>query len=129
MRKITRKGLVKALDTIVSLIVRARDKRCVTCGSTEKLQCGHLITRSKYKVRWNLINCNTQCASCNLSHEYNPHPYTEWFITTKGLQTYKELIRESNNDGMRFTDLDLKNRLEYLKNIYDPEATRHPDSK
>jgi hypothetical protein len=118
MRKPTRKGLVKKLDAIVSLIVRARDKRCVTCGSAERLQCGHLITRSKHKVRWSLTNCNCQCASCNLSHEYNPHPYTQWFIERYGLQSYKDLIRESNNDGMRFSDLDLKNKLEYLTNTY-----------
>lgn len=118
MKKPTRKTVVKALDTIVSLIVRKRDKRCVQCGTTENLTCGHLITRSKYKVRWNLQNCHAQCRNCNLSHEYNPHPYIEWFITRFGLQTYKDLIRESNNDGYRFTDLDLKNKLEYFKNIY-----------
>lgn len=121
MRKITRKGLVKALDTVVSLIVRLRDKRCVVCGSKEDLTCGHLITRSKYKVRWNLKNCHAQCRGCNLSHEYNPHPFTQWFISVFGFQDYKDLIRESNNDGYRFSDFELKQLLLKLDEIYEKE--------
>jgi hypothetical protein len=124
MRKITHKGLVKALDNIVSLIVRKRDKRCVTCGSTERLQNGHLITRSKFKIRWNLINCNCQCASCNYTHEFNPHIYTSWFISRYGLETYRQLIRESNNDGYKISDLELKNKLTYFKNIYGEEEIK-----
>jgi hypothetical protein len=118
MKKPTRKQLVKQLDTLVSLIVRKRDGRCVQCGTTENLTCGHLITRSKYKVRWNLQNCHCQCRNCNLSHEYNPHPFTQWFIERFGLQAYKDLNRESNRDDKRFSDLDLKNKLEYLTNLY-----------
>jgi hypothetical protein len=90
-----RKKLIKQCDTLVSLIVRDRDKRCVCCGSTERLQCGHLIKRGKAATRFNLTNCNCQCSSCNFKHNQYPEHYTNWFLTVYDLTTYKELIRES----------------------------------
>lgn len=111
------KVLTDRLDELVSLIVRKRDMCCVLCSSTARLQCGHLITRSKQSVRWDLTNCNAQCASCNLSHEYNPHPYTAWWITRYGLGAYKELVRRSNVIVKRY-DRDLRDEINYLEKTY-----------
>jgi len=74
MRKISRKGIVKKLDRIVSQIVILRDKRCVTCGSRNNLGCGHLFSRIAYSTRWDLDNCFCSCWNCNFSHEYDPYP-------------------------------------------------------
>jgi 5-methylcytosine-specific restriction endonuclease McrA len=77
MRKISRKGLVKKLDHVVSQIVIARDKKCVICGSTEKLGCGHLFSRVAFSTRWDLDNCYASCWPCNFRHEYDPYPMME----------------------------------------------------
>lgn len=77
MKKITRKGIIRALDKIVSQIVRARDKSCIQCGTTLSLTCGHLFSRVAYSTRWDLSNCYAQCLSHNLAHEYDPYPMTK----------------------------------------------------
>ncbi len=41
-------GKVKKLDNITREIVFRRDRVCVLCGTTERLQWSHLITRSRY---------------------------------------------------------------------------------
>jgi len=114
------KILTDRLDEVVSLIVRKRDGRCVqwedgNCAGP--LQCGHLITRSKQSVRWDLINCNAQCAGHNMAHEYNPHPYTLWWIRKYGLDAYKDLVRRSNVIVKRY-DRDLKDQIIYLERTY-----------
>lgn len=99
-RKTTeRKRLIKRLDDITREIVLLRDGRCVTCGKTDSLQCGHLITRARYGVRWDLLNCAVQCAGCNLRHEFNPEIYTNWFLRKYGLNEYQSLCHRSETQG------------------------------
>lgn len=81
----TRKGLVKRLDKIVSEIVRLRDKKCVICGSIDKLGCGHLFSRYAYSTRWDLENCYASCWSCNYRHEYDPYPMMNKISELKGI--------------------------------------------
>ncbi len=90
-----RKKLIKKCDELVSLIVRKRDKRCVCCGSTKRLQCGHLIKRGKAATRFNLINNNAQCSSCNFRHNQYPEHYTSWFVQRYGTTVYRRLIELS----------------------------------
>lgn len=86
-----RKKLVKDLDKIFSLFIRARDKHCVLCGSKERLQCGHLFSRASYSTRWSEINCHCQCASCNMRHEYDFYPFQSWFVSRFGQKIYDDL--------------------------------------
>lgn len=86
-----RKKLVTKLDRAVSELVRARDKRCVVCGSTQRLTCGHLFSRVAYSTRWDLLNCHAQCWSCNYKHELDSYPYTKWFLEKYGMDAYDEL--------------------------------------
>ena len=90
-RKISRKGLVKKLDALVSQIVILRDKKCVVCNSTKRLGCGHLFTRRYYSTRWDLQNCHCQCWSCNFKHELDPHPYTTFYLNKYGRSGYDAL--------------------------------------
>lgn len=73
-RKISRKGWVRKLDKLVSQIVIARDSRCIVCGTTKNLTCGHLFSRVAYSTRWDLDNVYAQCLSCNFRHESDPLP-------------------------------------------------------
>lgn len=114
MRKPSRKSLVRSLDTIFSLFIRARDKACFTCGTRENLTCGHLFTRAAYSTRWHEEFSKAQCGSCNLTHEYKPEIFTERFIDTYGLDKYKEGIR-IHHTTTKFSDLQLKGLIETFK--------------
>ena len=74
-KKSTRSKLVKKLDTIFSLYIRLRNSEneiieCFTCGKNahykDNMQCGHFQSRKYYATRWNTINCQAQCKSCNV---------------------------------------------------------------
>lgn len=91
MRKITRKGIVRKLDKLVGDIVKERDRKCVCCGSTNYLQPGHLFSRVAYSTRWDLMNVYCQCRNCNLKHEYDPYPLTNYFIKLWGKKAWDTL--------------------------------------
>lgn len=112
----TRKGWIKKLDKIVSEIVVARDGKCVTCNSTEKLGCGHLFTRGCYSTRWDLFNCNAQCWPCNYKHERFPDFYTRWFLSHYGNDMYNELA-EKHHTTTHYKAFDLMAMYEELKLI------------
>jgi len=115
--KLTRKGLVKKLDTAFSIFIRERDKICVVCGTTEKGTCGHLLTRTAYSTRWDELNCHRQCSNCNYSHESNPHPFTSWFIHKFGLEAYDGLILK-HKTIKKFSDSDIATlTLEYEQKL------------
>jgi len=105
--KSPRKALVRKADTAFSLYVRNRDRRCVTCGSTENPTCGHLISRVCYSVRWFELNGFQQCLSCNLRHEYRPEIFTQWFIKTFSIETYDALVALSK-EIRKFTNAELE---------------------
>lgn len=112
-RKITRKGLVKKLDKVVSEYVRARDKRCVTCNSTERLGCGHIFSRIAYSTRWDLENCHAQCWACNYKHEYDPYPYMQWAEQKLGKDGL-EALHIRYNTPRKFKDHDLEDLIKEL---------------
>lgn len=90
-------GKVKKLDNITRDLVFARDGRCVICGSTERLQWSHLITRARYAVRWDLRNSAVMCSACHFRHHrQGPEAYTLWYISTYGLHEYEALVLKSN---------------------------------
>ena len=110
-KKTTRQLLVRDLDKIVREIVFQRDPSSVNLiykvisnedGVVEPAinksgvdQLGHIISRGKVSVRWDLRNCHKQDASDNLLHEYYPEVYTQWFIDGFGLDTWRNLVDDS----------------------------------
>lgn len=91
--------LIKRLDALVSDYVRERDKRCIVCGSTVGLQCGHYIRRGVWRWRWDLENCNAQCPTCNSRHEEDPEPYRRAMVAKYGLDTVEGLEAPIHGDG------------------------------
>ena len=73
-KKIPRSKLIKKLDSIFSQYIRRKDAdndiaQCFTCGKSDhykKLQNGHFQSRRHYSTRWDDINCQVQCAGCNV---------------------------------------------------------------
>ena len=86
-----RKKLVAELDRVFSLYIRKRDGRCVLCGATERLQCGHLFSRTAYSTRWHMANAHAQCASHNCMHEHDAWPFYSWFIQKFGQEAFDNL--------------------------------------
>ena len=75
-----RRALVKSLDTLFSLFIRARDKArfgglCPFVHSDGRPRpiecCFHFITRSKFSVRWNPLNAVGSCFGCNVRYEHD----------------------------------------------------------
>ena len=73
-KKTQRKKLVEKLDKVFSIYIRLREAKneiaeCFTCGKQDhykKLQNGHFQSRKHYSTRWDEINCQVQCAGCNV---------------------------------------------------------------
>lgn len=90
-KKTPRQILVAKLDKVFSLYIRARDGRCVLCGKTDSLQCGHVFSRVAYSVRWDERNAYCQCSGCNLWHEYDPYPFYTWWQERYGMAAFHAL--------------------------------------
>lgn len=105
------------LDRLVRQIVLLRDGCCVCPapknGHSVVLQPGHLITRGKEGVKWDLRNVNCQCSGCNLSHEFRPERYTNWFIQNFTAETYIRLVEDSEAVNKLSIDelMELRNQL------------------
>jgi len=110
----TRKSLVKKLDRVFSEYIRQRDRRCVNCGTTEKLTAGHVFSRVAYSTRWDERNCFAQCWSHNFAHEYDPFPLTEHARAVLGDEGYKQLHRDYLTPR-KFTDRELLELIETYK--------------
>ena len=99
--------LKKDADKIFSLWIRARDKRCVTCGSTKNLQNGHYISRSHSSTRYLEKNNNCQCLVCNIFMKGNYPAYTIYLMRKYGNGIIKELERKGR-ETKQFTPSELE---------------------
>lgn len=99
-KKTSRQLLEKQADALVREIVLKRDGFCVCPppkkGHSDILQCGHLITRGKESVKWDLYNCNAQCSSCNGRHEHYWHYYEDWFLLEFGKEERLRISKDSD---------------------------------
>lgn len=123
-KKLDRKKLIRELDKYFSLIVREKNKKCFTCGSMQNLTCGHLITRSNYITRWDFDNAETQCVSCNLTHEYRPEIFTNAYIEKYGLEKYQKLVEKSRR-SKKYLNFELLDLLDRLKLMYKELQSGH----
>lgn len=110
-KKTPRQLIVRDLDQIVKDIVFLRDPNSVPLVYKEALdaqgavgyiinhsgvaQPGHVISRSKVAVRWDLRNVHKQDASDNLLHEFYPEVYNQWYIRRFGLDSWNSLVNDS----------------------------------
>jgi hypothetical protein len=92
----SRAGMVKELDRLTSLIVRKRDGCCLTCGTTENLECSHFYKRRWLWTRFDLTNCNAMCHDCNGRHNVDPFPYLFKMQERCGKDAVLELLNLRN---------------------------------
>ena len=107
----SKRELIKVLDDIFSEFIRLRDAddngwaRCITCEKvypwkgTGNLHCGHYINRDIKAVRYNEINCNSQCAGCNSFGSGRIHIYRQKLVEKYGENEIKELERIAEMGG------------------------------
>ena len=77
-----RKKLIAELDRVFSLYIRARDGyRCMMAGHGCKcggyMQCNHLLSRAKYRTRWDEQNAVCGCGGHNQWAHYNEADWRE----------------------------------------------------
>lgn len=117
MRKITRKGLVRKLDTLVSSIVRSKGK-CERCGKKENLQCAHIYSRRYKHLRWDLQNVVCLCAGCHFWAHQNPTEFAFWVETIRNVK-YLQKQRQISTPIKMFELEDLYKELSKLDPMND----------
>lgn len=114
LEKGSRRWLVAELDRLVSVIVRRRDRRCVTCGEARGLQCSHFYSRRYLRTRFQLTNCHAMCATCNRRHNEDPGPYLRFMRERYGEEAVAELEVLKDGTG-KVTDEELRAEFERLR--------------
>lgn len=116
------KVLIRLLDNVLRDIVLLRDGFCVCPspihGHGKKRQAGHLITRAKKSVKYDLYNVNEQCDSCNGLHENYPERYNNWFANKFGIEKYNEICREGDKT-VDLSVVDYEQLYYQLRSIYE----------
>ena len=118
---VKRSKIVKKLDDIFSIYIRRRYAiddfaECFTCGKTDhwkNLQCGHFQSRRKYSTRWDNLNCQVQCAKCNIFSQGEQYLFGKKLDEIYGEGTSNELALKGN-----FLVKFSTNELESLINTY-----------
>lgn len=96
---VRKKGITtKKLDTLFSKIIRSKG-RCKNCGTDQRLQCAHLISRRYHQVRWDLNNATILCASCHLKYTYDPLGWEVFIEKSFGKKLYEELKYKARQYG------------------------------
>ena len=110
----SRKWLIAELDKYTSIIVRKRDRRCVTCGGRRSLQCSHFYSRRYLAIRFDLRNCNAMCGPFNRRHNHDPFPYMTFMQEKYGPDVVAEL-HELRMRPRKVTDDELAQTLSQYK--------------
>lgn len=83
------------LDRLFSLIIRnAHPKRCHNCGKygeVDDLQCGHVVNRTKFNVRYDLRNALPVCLICNYYDDNHTKALIKRVIELYGENAYDEI--------------------------------------
>lgn len=98
--------LKKEADRVFSLWIRARDGRCVTCGSTANLQNGHYVSRSWSALRFDEVNCNAQCVGCNVFKKGNMDEYARFLLRRYGPDVLDELAAKKKTYQLKRKELE-----------------------
>lgn len=117
LKKTNNASLKRTADTEFSRYIRLRDMipgttvfRCISCGLIKPISqadCGHYINRQHMNTRYNEMNCNAQCRSCNRFDEGNIQGYRRGLIKKYGEQ--KVLLLESmKNDYMKYSEAEYR---------------------
>jgi len=131
MRKPTRKGLIKKLDTIFSEYIRKKnaDKKgyvtCITSGKKyhfSEVDAGHFISRKEMSTRWNEQNVWPQSRYDN-RYRYGKQYEYSLALEKKKKGLPKHLYNESKKT-IKFSLVDLAEMIDIYKEKLDKENKR-----
>ena len=114
-KKPTIKTLRNKADRLWSLAIRERDGACRRCGTTERLQAAHVISRRYKAIRWDLRNGICLCMGCHHWNHHNPVEFDWWVQDLIGKDVYDALKSEALNYVDRVKRIDLEEVIEDLK--------------
>ena len=104
------------LDKVCSEYVRLRDKKCVCCGSTYRLECGHFVKRSNQFLRFDTVyNLNAQCHRCNGLHNSDRSAYTTYLVRKHGAGIVEVLKKASPLTHFSWSIPELREMLQRMK--------------
>ena len=96
MSNIYGKGSKGKATKLHAAIVRSR-AGCESCGSSDHLQCAHIISRKYSWTRTDLENAFCLCARCHRHFTDNPIEFGQFTIARIGEETYQNLLDRRNS--------------------------------
>ena len=110
------------LDKVFSEYIRKRDTRngvfkCISCGRIlpyEQADCGHYINRKHMATRFDEMNCNAQCRSCNRFDEGNIQGYRRGLVTLYGEQQVT-LLEAKKHNFRKYSDFEYEVLIKHYK--------------
>jgi len=125
-KKLTRSKIVKNLDSIFSKYIRLRNSQdeiavCFTCGKQDhwkKLQNGHFQSRKHYSTRWDEVNCQVQCAGCNVFKYGEQWLFSQYLDLKFGDGTARRLHIKSKQI-IKLADFELEEMIIKYKKLVD----------
>lgn len=112
MAKTKKQKLKEKADKLFSLFIRLSGSdwrgycQCYTCPKVDhykKMQCGHFISRSSNKLRFDPRNARIQCIGCNVFKNGNYIEYTTRMIDEVGKKEVEKLKKEGK-ENCQFTE-------------------------
>lgn len=102
-------------DTLFSKRVRARGacQGPICGGSTETLQCAHVVGRGNFNLRWEEPNALCLCNKCHRWQEKYPNQFKVWF--KNNFPDEYAYIKSREQIIIRRTREDYKQLCEWLK--------------
>jgi hypothetical protein len=83
-------GYKKKADVLFSQLVRSVG-HCLRCGTTQNLQCAHVISRRYSATRCDLRNAYCLCAKDHLYYTAWPREFSKFITEHTGSEVYDEL--------------------------------------
>ena len=110
------------LDKVFSEYIRKRDTRngvfkCISCGRIlpyEQADCGHYINRKHMTTRFDEMNCNAQCRSCNRFDEGNIQGYRRGLVALYGEQQIT-LLEAKKHNLRKYSDFEYEVLIKHYK--------------
>lgn len=110
------------LDKVFSEYIRKRDTRngvfkCISCGRIlpyEQADCGHYINRKHMATRFDEMNCNAQCISCNRFDEGNIQGYRRGLVSLYGEQQVN-LLEAKKHNFRKYSDFEYEVLIKHYK--------------
>ena len=110
------------LDKVFSEYIRKRDTRngvfkCISCGRIllyEQADCGHYINRKHMATRFDEMNCNAQCRSCNRFDEGNIQGYRRGLVAIYGEQKVT-LLEAKKHNFRKYSDFEYEVLIKHYK--------------